>query len=195
MSCAISASSVRGTPGHPEYGHAAGVETTTGPLGQGLANAVGMALAERIMNTRYGNAVVDHHTYVVAGDGCLMEGISHEAVSLAGHLGLAKLIVLFDDNQTSIDGPTSLSVSDDQTARFRALGWHVQSVDGHDPEATADAIQKAHASRRPSFIACQTVIGYGARARREPRPPMARPWARRRSRACATRSAGPTSPS
>ena len=150
------------TPGHPEYGHAAGVETTTGPLGQGLANAVGMALAERIMNTRYGNAVVDHHTYVVAGDGCLMEGISHEAVSLAGHLGLAKLIVLFDDNQTSIDGPTSLSVSDDQTARFRALGWHVQSVDGHDPEATADAIQKAHASRRPSFIACQTVIGYGA---------------------------------
>ncbi len=150
------------TAGHPEYGHAPGIETTTGPLGQGLANAVGMALAEAILAARFGPAVVDHHTYVIAGDGCLMEGISHEAASLAGHLGLRKLIVLFDDNKISIDGPTSLAVSDDIPERFRAYGWHVQSIDGHDPEAIAGALEAAQASDRPSLIACRTVIGFGA---------------------------------
>ncbi len=150
------------TAGHPEYGHAPGIETTTGPLGQGLGNAVGMALAERLLNARFGDALVNHTTYVIAGDGCLMEGLSHEAASLAGHLGLGKLIVLFDDNQVSIDGPTSLAVSDDQEARFAAYGWEVQSVDGHDPEAVATAIAAARESAQPSLIACRTVIGYGA---------------------------------
>jgi transketolase len=150
------------TAGHPEYGHASGIETTTGPLGQGLANAVGMALAERMLNARYGDALVDHCTYVVAGDGCLMEGISHEAASLAGHLKLHKLIVLFDDNKITIDGPASLSVSDDQIARFAALGWATQTVDGHDPGAVADTIARAKQSDRPSLIACRTIIGYGA---------------------------------
>ncbi len=150
------------TAGHPEYAHAPGIETTTGPLGQGLGNAVGMALAERLLAARFGAAVVDHHTYVIAGDGCLMEGVSHEAASLAGHLRLGKLIVLFDDNGISIDGPTALSVSDDQQARFAAYGWHVQAVDGHDPEAVAAAIEAAQASDRPSLIACRTVIGFGA---------------------------------
>jgi transketolase len=154
------------TPGHPEYGHAPGIETTTGPLGQGLGNAVGMALAERLLNARYGDEIVDHHTYVIAGDGCLMEGISQEAISLAGHLKLGRLIVLFDDNQISIDGPTSLSVSDDQLERFRASGWHTAKVDGHDPEAVALAIQNAKAvTDRPSLIACRTIIGYGAPAK------------------------------
>src|SRR6195256_344657 len=111
------------TAGHPEYGHAKGIETTTGPLGQGLGNAVGMALAERLLAARFGAALVDHRTYVIAGDGCLMEGISHEAISLAGHLRLAKLTVLWDDNSISIDGATDLSVSDDQIARFKASGW------------------------------------------------------------------------
>jgi transketolase len=151
------------TPGHPEYGHAPGIETTTGPLGQGLGNAVGMALAERLLNARYGDAIVDHFTYCVAGDGCLMEGISHEAISLAGHLKLGRLIVLFDDNQISIDGPTSLAVSDDQIERFRAAHWHAARVDGHDPEAVALAIENArNVTDRPSLIACRTVIGYGA---------------------------------
>ncbi len=150
------------TAGHPEYGHAPGIETTTGPLGQGLGNAVGMALAERLWAARFGDSVVDHHTYVIASDGCLMEGISHEAASLAGHLKLGKLIVLFDDNGISIDGPTSLSVSDDQQARFAAYSWHVQAVDGHDPEAVAAAIAAAQASDKPSLIACRTVIGFGA---------------------------------
>ena len=151
------------TAGHPEYGHAAGVETTTGPLGQGLANAVGMAIAERALNARFGDAVVDHFTYVLAGDGCLMEGISHEAISLAGHLGLGKLIVLFDDNQVSIDGPTSLAVSDDQRRRFAASGWDTWAVDGHDPDAVGTAIEAARATPgRPSLIACRTVIGLGA---------------------------------
>jgi len=151
------------TAGHPEYGHAAGIETTTGPLGQGIGNAVGMALAERLLNQRYGDDIVSHHTYCVAGDGCLMEGISQEAISLAGHLKLGRLIVLFDDNQISIDGPTSLSVTDDQLERFRASNWHTAAVDGHDPEAIALAIENAKGvTDRPSLIACRTVIGYGA---------------------------------
>ncbi|WP_420132039.1 transketolase family protein, partial [Rhodopseudomonas sp.] len=150
------------TAGHPEYGHTQGVETTTGPLGQGLATSVGMALAERMMNARYGDALVDHYTYVIAGDGCLMEGVSHEAISLAGHLKLNKLIVLWDDNHISIDGNTSLSCSDDQLARFAASGWTTTRVDGHDPDAVAAAIEAAKASDRPSLIACRTKIGFGS---------------------------------
>lgn len=150
------------TPGHPEFGHTPGVETTTGPLGQGLANAVGMALAERILNARFGDDLVDHYTYAIAGDGCLMEGISHEAISLAGHLKLNKLIVLFDDNGISIDGAVSLSCSDDQVTRFQASGWNAVRVDGHDPEAVSAAIAAAKKSAKPSLIACKTVIGFGA---------------------------------
>jgi transketolase len=150
------------TAGHPEHGHAPGIETTTGPLGQGLANAVGMALAERLLNARLGDGIVDHYTYVLAGDGCLMEGISHEAISLAGHLKLNKLIVLFDDNQVSIDGPTSLAVSDDQAMRFEASGWAALRVDGHDPDVIAGAVELARRSDRPTLIVCRTVIGYGA---------------------------------
>jgi len=150
------------TAGHPEYGHATGIETTTGPLGQGLANAVGMALAERIMNAKFGDALVDHHTYVFAGDGCLMEGISHEAISLAGHLNLHKLIVLFDDNSISIDGSTNLSVSDDQLQRFEAAGWDAVRVDGHDTDAVAAALTRARQNKRPSLIACRTTIAFGA---------------------------------
>jgi transketolase len=150
------------TPGHPEYGHTPGVETTTGPLGQGIATAVGMALAERLLNARFGDDFVDHHTYVIAGDGCLMEGLSHEAISLAGHLRLNRLIVLFDDNQISIDGSTSLSCSDDQLARFRASGWSAWRIDGHDPETIAASIESARQNDRPSLIACRTIIGYGA---------------------------------
>jgi transketolase len=150
------------TPGHPEFGHTLGVETTTGPLGQGIATAVGMALAERMLNARFGDALVDHRTYVLAGDGCLMEGISHEAIDLAGHLRLGRLVVLWDDNRITIDGPTTLSTSTDQPARFAAAGWHVQTVDGHDPEAVADAIAEAQDDPRPSMIACRTLIGRGA---------------------------------
>ena len=151
------------TAGHPEYGHAPGIETTTGPLGQGLANSVGMALAERLLNQRHGDAICNHFTYALAGDGCLMEGISHEAVSLAGHLKLGKLIVLFDDNHISIDGPTSLALSDNQQDRFAASGWHVAGVDGHDGEAVALAIENArNVTDQPSLIACRTIIGFGA---------------------------------
>jgi transketolase len=150
------------TAGHPEHGHAAGIETTTGPLGQGLANAVGMALAERMMTARFGSGLVDHYTYVIAGDGCLQEGISHEAIDLAGHLGLSRLIVLWDDNRITIDGPTSLSTSMEQPARFRAAGWDVQTVDGHDFEMVAAAIARARETETPSLIACRTVIGKGA---------------------------------
>src|SRR5512138_3293756 len=150
------------TAGHPEFGHAAGIETTTGPLGQGLANAVGMALAERLLNARFGDGLVDHYTYCIAGDGCLMEGISHEAISLAGHLRLGKLIVLFDDNSISIDGSVDLACSDDQLKRFEACGWEATRVDGHDPDAVAKAIAAARKSDRPSLIACRTTIGYGA---------------------------------
>jgi transketolase len=151
------------TAGHPEYGHASGIETTTGPLGQGLGNSVGFALAERALAARFGRDVVDHYTYVIAGDGCLMEGVGQEAVTLAGHLGLGRLIVLFDDNGISIDGPTSLSTSEDHKKRFAAAGWHVLSVDGHDAEAVTRAIRKArNVTDKPSLIACKTVIGYGA---------------------------------
>jgi transketolase len=150
------------TAGHPEYGHTPGVETTTGPLGQGLANAVGMAMAERHLAAVYGSGIVDHHTYVLASDGDLMEGISQEAIALAGHLRLAKLIVLFDDNGISIDGPLSLSDSVDQVKRFEAAGWAATRIDGHDPQAIARAIEHARASDRPSMIACRTTIGYGA---------------------------------
>ncbi|NMM42952.1 transketolase [Rhodospirillaceae bacterium KN72] len=150
------------TAGHPEFGHASGIETTTGPLGQGIANAVGFALAERLTAARYGDDLIDHHTYVIAGDGCLMEGISHEAISLAGHLKLGKLIVLWDDNGISIDGPTSLSVSDDQLKRFEASGWDVRAVDGHDMDAIEAAIAAAKATDTPSLIACKTTIGFGA---------------------------------
>ncbi|MDJ0942502.1 MAG: transketolase [Kiloniellales bacterium] len=150
------------TAGHPEYGLAPGIETTTGPLGQGLANAVGMALAERLLNARFGDDVVDHRTYVVASDGDLMEGISHEAAALAGHLRLGRLIVFFDDNGISIDGPTSLSDSVDHGLRFQSYGWHVQTIDGHDPEAIARATEQALADDRPSLIACRTTIGFGA---------------------------------
>jgi transketolase len=150
------------TAGHPEYGHALGIETTTGPLGQGIATAVGMALAERMLAARFGAELVDHYTYVIAGDGCLQEGISHEAIDLAGHLKLSRLIVFWDNNSISIDGATSLSTSMDQPARFRAAGWHVVEVDGHDMDAVATAIEAARRSDRPSLIACQTVIGKGA---------------------------------
>ncbi|MBT6440823.1 MAG: transketolase [Alphaproteobacteria bacterium] len=150
------------TAGHPEYGHAAGIETTTGPLGQGISTAVGMAMAERILAARFGDDVVSHYTYVIAGDGDLMEGISHEAASFAGHLGLSRLIVLYDDNGISIDGSTSLSWSDDVPARFAAYGWDTGVVDGHDPEAVAAAIEVAQGQNKPSLIACRTTIAYGA---------------------------------
>jgi transketolase len=150
------------TAGHPEHGHVPGVETTTGPLGQGLANAVGMAIAERHLAAEFGADVVDHRTYVIASDGDLMEGISHEAIALAGHLKLARLIVLFDDNGISIDGPLSLSDSVDQVKRFEACGWNACRIDGHDPEAIAAAIARAQSCDRPSLVACRTVIGFGA---------------------------------
>ena len=150
------------TAGHPEYGHAAGIETTTGPLGQGISTAVGMALAERMQNARFGDDLVDHHTYVIAGDGCLMEGISHEAIDMAGHMKLGRLIVLWDDNSITIDGATDVSTSGNQQRRFEAFGWHVQTVNGHDREAIAAAIEAARADERPSMIACRTVIGFGA---------------------------------
>ena len=150
------------TAGHPEYGHALGVEVTTGPLGQGLAASVGMAIAERLQAARFGDELVDHFTYVLAGDGCLMEGVSHEAIDLAGHLRLGKLVVLWDDNSISIDGPTSLATSTDQAARFRASGWHVQQISGHDFKQIAEALTRAKNDPRPSMIACRTLIGYGA---------------------------------
>ena len=154
------------TPGHPEYDLELGIETTTGPLGQGFANAVGMALAERILAEKFNRpdfSLVDHHTYVIASDGDLMEGVSHEAASFAGHLGLSRLIVLYDDNSISIDGPTDLSYSDDVPGRFSAYGWHVQQVDGHDMGAIDDAIAAAkNESDRPSLIACKTHIGLGS---------------------------------
>jgi transketolase len=148
--------------GHPEYGHLPGVETTTGPLGQGLGTAVGMALAERLLNARFGDGLVDHRTYVIASDGDLMEGISHEACALAGHLKLNRLIVLFDDNGISIDGPTSLAESGDVVKRFESYGWAVTRIDGHDAGAVDRALNSAKASDKPVLIACRTTIGYGA---------------------------------
>jgi len=150
------------TPGHPENFITPGIETTTGPLGQGLANAVGMAIAERHLAAEYGDDIVNHSTYVLASDGDLMEGISQEAIALAGHLKLNKLIVLFDDNGISIDGPLSLSDSVDQVKRFEAAGWNASRIDGHDPQAIAAAIEKAKSSGKPTMIACKTTIGYGA---------------------------------
>ncbi len=150
------------TAGHPEFGHGAGIETTTGPLGQGLATAVGMALGERILNARFGSDLCEHYTYTIAGDGCLMEGVSQEAISLAGHLKLNKLIVLWDDNHITIDGSTDLSTSEDMQKRFEAAGWNTLAVDGHDPDAVAEAIDAARTSDRPTLIACRTTIGYGA---------------------------------
>lgn len=148
------------TPGHPEHGHTAGVETTTGPLGQGFANGVGMAIAERFVRESFGADLCDHRTYVLASDGDLMEGISYEAASLAGHLGLGRLVVLYDDNEISIDGSTELSFTEDRAARFAAQGWHVQTIDGHDRTQVAEAITAANAVEgRPSLICCRTVIG------------------------------------
>lgn len=149
------------TAGHPEYGHVNGIETTTGPLGQGIANAVGMALGERLMHARWGD-LFDHYTYVLAGDGCLMEGISQEAIAFAGHMKLNKLIVLWDDNHISIDGAIKISDNTDQCARFEACHWDTIKVDGHDQDAIAKAIKKAHGSDKPTLIACKTTIGFGS---------------------------------
>ncbi len=150
------------TAGHPEYGHAAGVETTTGPLGQGIANAVGMAMAERKLAEEHGADIVDHYTWCLAGDGCLMEGISQEAIALAGHLKLNKLVLFWDNNSITIDGAVSLSDSTDQIARFEACNWHTISIDGHNPDSIASAIEEAKASDKPTLIACKTIIGYGS---------------------------------
>ena len=150
------------TAGHPEFGHASGIETTTGPLGQGLANAVGMAIAEKAMAAQFGSDLVNHYTYVLAGDGCLMEGISQEALSLAGHLKLNKLILLWDDNNVTIDGAVSVSDSTNQLDRFKASGWNTDSIDGHDHEAIEQAIAAAQKSDKPTIIACKTTIGFGA---------------------------------
>jgi transketolase len=150
------------TAGHPEYGHATGIETTTGPLGQGIGNSVGFAFAERKLREEFGADLQDHYTYVLAGDGCLMEGISQEAITLAGHLKLNKLIVFWDDNNITIDGKVSMADSTDQHARFRAANWNTLAVDGHDPDAIAAAIEEARKSDKPTMIACKTVIGFGA---------------------------------
>ncbi|HEX5934514.1 MAG TPA: transketolase [Pseudorhizobium sp.] len=150
------------TAGHPEYGHVSGIETTTGPLGQGIANAVGMAIAERKLSDEFGSDLQNHYTYVLAGDGCLMEGISQEAIALAGHLKLNKLVLFWDDNSITIDGAVSLSDSTDQIARFKSVNWNTIAIDGHDPEAISAAIEAAQKSDKPTFIACKTIIGFGA---------------------------------
>ncbi|MEL7459897.1 MAG: transketolase [Pseudomonadota bacterium] len=155
------------TAGHPEYGHATGIETTTGPLGQGLSNAVGFAMAEEALRARFGKKVIDHYTYVIAGDGCLMEGVSHEAIGLAGMQELSKLIVFWDDNNISIDGEISLSDITDQRLRFKAAGWQVISCDGHDPEDIDTAITKAKSSGKPTLIACKSHIGFGSPAKQD----------------------------
>ena len=150
------------TPGHPEYDIESGIETTTGPLGQGLANSIGMAIAEEHLSSVFGKNLINHHTYAVVGDGCLMEGVSHEAISLAGHLKLNKLIVLFDDNNISIDGPTNLSTSENHLLRFKACNWDVQKINGHNFKQIYNAINKAKKTKKPSLIACKTIIGYGS---------------------------------
>ncbi len=150
------------TAGHPEFGHAKGIETTTGPLGQGLATAVGMALSEKLLSSRFGSNLVNHFTYVIVGDGCLQEGISHEAIEFSGHLKLSKLVVLWDDNNISIDGSTNLSNSANQISRFKSAGWHTQAIDGHNHNEIEKALINARKSRKPSLIACKTTIGYGA---------------------------------
>ena len=150
------------TAGHPENFELAGVEVTTGPLGQGVAMAVGTAIAERHLNAVYGDDLVDHCTYVIAGDGCLMEGVNHEAVGLAGHLKLGRLVVLWDDNEITIDGPTSLSRNEDVVARHQACGWHTVECDGMNSDDVSRAIEEAKADPRPSLIRCKTIIGYGA---------------------------------
>ncbi|MEL7261324.1 MAG: 1-deoxy-D-xylulose-5-phosphate synthase N-terminal domain-containing protein, partial [Pseudomonadota bacterium] len=149
------------TAGHPEYGHAGGIETTTGPLGQGISNAVGFAMAEEILRARFGKKVMDHHTYCIAGDGCLMEGVSQEAITLAGRHQLSRLIVLWDNNNITIDGPVSLADATDQPMRFKAAGWAVIEIDGHDPEAIDAALQKAKTQSKPTMIACKTHIALG----------------------------------
>lgn len=150
------------TAGHPEYGHASGIETTTGPLGQGIANGVGMALAEAKLAAEFGQELVDHYTYVLCGDGCLMEGISQEAISLAGHLKLNKLVLMWDNNGITIDGKVSMSDSTDQLKRFQASGWNTINIDGHDENALEAALLEAKKSTKPTFIACKTTIGFGA---------------------------------
>src|SRR5262245_59713239 len=151
------------TPGHPEHGETPGVETTTGPLGQGIGNAVGMALAERILAARFGAELVDHRTYALASDGDMMEGVASEAASLAGHLGLGKLIVLYDDNRVTIDGPADLAFSEDVARRFEAYGWEVQSIDGHDPAALRAAVERSwQGEDRPHLIRCRTHIGFAS---------------------------------
>ena len=168
------------TPGHPEVFHTPGVETTTGPLGQGLATAVGMAMAERHLAARYGADLVDHRTWVMAGDGCLMEGVSHEAISLAGRLKLNKLTVMWDDNNVTIDGPVTLSESGDQIARFKAAGWAVKAIDGHDVGQIRRALAWATKQDRPSLIACKTKIGKGAATMEgQPQDPRRGPGRRR----------------
>src|SRR6516162_9280531 len=150
------------TPGHPENFHTKGVETTTGPLGQGIATSIGMAVAEKMLAAEFGKKIVDHRTYVLASDGDLMEGVSQEAIAMAGHWKLNKLIVLYDDNGISIDGPTSLSDSVDQVKRFKSAGWAAELIDGQDQNAIAAAITRAQKSNKPSLIACKTTVGYGA---------------------------------